>query len=307
MSARTPYSPPKASLASGDSDEPVLAGFWRRFAAYWLDVILLYIITIAVTLGMVALGSTAAAFSPLVTGAMAWLYFALMHSSEGGATLGKKAFGIKVTRLDGERVSFLRATGRYFATWISAILLLIGYIMAGFTDRKQALHDMIASTLVVRADADPDTIANGRGTMKLTVGVWLVILLLGPIPVIGVLAAVSIPAYNDYLTRSQITEAVAEARSARTMVEAYYGARKQLPANLQEAGYTLPPTSKYVARVTGRFDGPTIEIRAEPSPAVRAAQGGAVLLRSPAAPAAFEWTCSGDGIPNKYLPANCRQ
>jgi uncharacterized RDD family membrane protein YckC len=78
-----------------------------------------------------------------------WLYFALMESSEKQATLGKQALGIQVTGLDGERITFGRATGRHFAKWLSSITLGIGYIMAAFTERKQCLHDMVANCLVV--------------------------------------------------------------------------------------------------------------------------------------------------------------
>jgi uncharacterized RDD family membrane protein YckC len=77
-----------------------------------------------------------------------WLYEAFMLSSTRQATLGKMIFGMKVTDLSGNRLSFAHATGRYFAKWLSAFTLLIGYIMAGFTERKQALHDMVAGTLV---------------------------------------------------------------------------------------------------------------------------------------------------------------
>jgi uncharacterized RDD family membrane protein YckC len=79
-----------------------------------------------------------------------WLYFALMESSSWQATLGKKALGLRVTGMDGQRIGFGRATGRYFGKILSALTLFIGFMMAGFTPRKQALHDMIAGTLVVR-------------------------------------------------------------------------------------------------------------------------------------------------------------
>jgi uncharacterized RDD family membrane protein YckC len=59
--------------------------------------------------------------------------------------------GLKVTDLEGRRISFARATGRHFAKILSGLMFFIGFIMAGFTQRKQALHDMIAGTLVVRA------------------------------------------------------------------------------------------------------------------------------------------------------------
>ena len=73
-----------------------------------------------------------------------------MESSSRQATVGKMALGLKVTDLEGRRISFARASGRHFAKYISGMILLIGYIMAGFTERKQALHDMIAGTLVQR-------------------------------------------------------------------------------------------------------------------------------------------------------------
>ena len=90
----------------------------------------------------------------IITGILAtainWLYYALMESSKYQATLGKMAVGARVTDLEGNRISFARATGRYFAKIISGMILMIGYIMAGFTEKKQALHDMIANTLVIK-------------------------------------------------------------------------------------------------------------------------------------------------------------
>ena len=79
-----------------------------------------------------------------------WLYEAFMESSSYQATLGKMIFGMKVTDLNGNRISFERATGRHFAKWLSAMVLFIGYIMVGFTERKQGLHDLLAGTLVRR-------------------------------------------------------------------------------------------------------------------------------------------------------------
>ncbi len=78
------------------------------------------------------------------------LYYSLLESSAWQATLGKRALGLMVTDLHGGRISFGRATVRYFAKILSGFTLSIGYVMAGFTERKQALHDMIANCLVVR-------------------------------------------------------------------------------------------------------------------------------------------------------------
>ncbi len=85
--------------------------------------------------------------------ALSWLYYALMESSERQATLGKVVLNLKVTDMNGNRLSFGRATGRYFAKIVSGLIPFgIGYILAGFTEKKQALHDFIAATLVVRTD-----------------------------------------------------------------------------------------------------------------------------------------------------------
>jgi len=77
-----------------------------------------------------------------------------MLSSGWQATVGKRALGMVVTGLDGRRISFARATGRHFAKYISALILFIGFIMAAFTAKKQALHDMIAETLVIHSGTD---------------------------------------------------------------------------------------------------------------------------------------------------------
>jgi uncharacterized RDD family membrane protein YckC len=84
---------------------------------------------------------------PLIGLAAGWLYYALLESSARQATLGKRAVGIVVSDLNGRRVSFGRATGRFFGKTVSSILMA-GYIMAAFTEKKQGLHDMMAGTVV---------------------------------------------------------------------------------------------------------------------------------------------------------------
>ena len=78
-----------------------------------------------------------------------WLYHAGMESSRHQATLGKKALGIIVTDMNGNRISFARANGRFFGKWVSGMIMNIGYLMAAFTEKKQALHDILAGCLVV--------------------------------------------------------------------------------------------------------------------------------------------------------------
>lgn len=119
------------------------AGFLKRLVAAIIDGILVGIVVGILTSTMDE------SWSGVISTLLGWLYYAGMESSERQATLGKSVMGIYVTDLYGQRISFLRATGRYFAKILSALILMIGYIMAAFTERKQALHDMLASTLVL--------------------------------------------------------------------------------------------------------------------------------------------------------------
>ena len=140
-------------------------GFWIRVVAALIDTVILRVVVapvgvifgglgIAGTMsglphhGLAILGS-GVTFILLLFGS--WLYEAFMESSSYQATLGKMIFGMKVTDLNGNRISFERATGRHFAKWLSGMILGIGYMMVGFTERKQGLHDLLAGTLVRRA------------------------------------------------------------------------------------------------------------------------------------------------------------
>jgi uncharacterized RDD family membrane protein YckC len=137
-------------------------GFWIRVVAAIIDAIILRVVVSPVGmifggLGMagmmtglphrgVALLGGGVTFILLLFGS--WLYEAFMESSSYQATVGKMIFGMRVTDLNGNRISFERATGRHFAKWLSTVTLFIGYIMVAFSDRKQGLHDLLAGTLV---------------------------------------------------------------------------------------------------------------------------------------------------------------
>ena len=140
---------------------PVYAGFWLRFVAAIVDGLILAVIGFVIgVIGGVLMRASGAtgqdaetifgSILQLISIVINWLYFALQESGPRQATLGKRLLGIQVTDLYGQRISFGRATGRYFGKIISAIILLIGYIMAAFTEKKQALHDIMAGCLVVK-------------------------------------------------------------------------------------------------------------------------------------------------------------
>lgn len=155
-------------------------GFWWRVLAYFIDYILLQI-AISVLAGVLGIGMGAGmmmwqsgqdmiASTALVTSGVfslvgSWLYFALMESSAMQATVGKLAVGLVVTDMQGHRISFARATGRYFAKILSGLILMIGFIMVAFSGRKQGLHDLLAGTLVWKT-RDPRSLVSHEDVFR---------------------------------------------------------------------------------------------------------------------------------------------
>jgi len=133
---------------------PIYAGFGRRLVAFMLDGIFVAIITIITALILViALNlskSDLESFASILQLGISWLYFAFAESSGTQATLGKQIMGLKVTDERGKKVSFGKASGRYFSKILSTLILFIGYLMPLWTEKKQALHDIISGCLIVQ-------------------------------------------------------------------------------------------------------------------------------------------------------------
>lgn len=186
------------------------AGFWKRTVAFIIDNILAAIAPAVICLPLFMWQVAAASSAPeseraLHIGAAVviyviwqllglvcmWLYFAFMESGSRQATLGKRLMKIKVVGKDGQRISFARATGRFFAKIVSYMIMYIGLIMAGLTNRKRALHDYIAETYVVNdsfqpSDPLPDTPSH---PWWLGIIVVLMIVFLGGLMLLGVVAS----------------------------------------------------------------------------------------------------------------------
>lgn len=152
------------------------AGFWLRFVALIIDGLLLgaiQFIAIMPVLGLMGIGlatdiqnlesADESTIAPMIGQMMAMagvtqvvfltiqtLYYTFMESSKYQASVGKIVLGLKVTDMNGGKLDFTKALVRNLCKIISSMILLIGYLMAAFTEKKQALHDMIASTLVVK-------------------------------------------------------------------------------------------------------------------------------------------------------------
>lgn len=123
------------------------AWFWIRGVAMMIDGGILWLVFLGI--GLLFDAPDAIDTSWLGAG-IAWLYFVVQESSAKRATIGKRMMGIYVAGLNGGRISFWRATGRFFGKWISLALLGIGYLIQPFTARRQALHDMMAECLVLQ-------------------------------------------------------------------------------------------------------------------------------------------------------------
>ncbi len=119
------------------------AGFWIRFASYIIDAIILFVVGIVLA---IAVGGTSGAVLQFAVGVVYTIGFWIAQ----GATPGKMAVGIRITTVDGGDIDFGRALLRYVGYIASAIILLIGFLMIGFTREKRGLHDYIAGTVVIK-------------------------------------------------------------------------------------------------------------------------------------------------------------
>lgn len=171
---QNPFSAPESDLAperyASDAGPITYATFWQRFAAAFLDGIIVVVLWASIWYVIWRMTDEFDAISGsnsvllLLNGlpwGFWWLYSALQESSAAQATLGKRAIGLRVTDLEGRRISLARATGRFFAKTlfpVYAVLavpaytlcFLLGYLIQPFTARKQALHDIVAGTLVLK-------------------------------------------------------------------------------------------------------------------------------------------------------------
>ncbi len=166
---------PHTTMSAISSPVPY-GGFWRRFWAFWLDSVVIALIPAICCLGAgfwliwkhigTAPNTQDETWVMLWAGLFyllwcligfvcSWLYFALLESGKHQATWGKRLLGLKVVGAQGQRISFARASGRFFAKMVSYAIFYIGFIMMPFTNRKRALHDMLADTYVVKESFQP--------------------------------------------------------------------------------------------------------------------------------------------------------
>jgi uncharacterized RDD family membrane protein YckC len=273
------------------SAAPLYAGFWRRAAAASVDALVIgsfvrFIDTYVVPDGVLR----------LLAGTILYCaYYAGFHSSSSQATPGKKYLGIKVTDYEGGRIGLGRAIGRYFATLLSFIVLGIGFLMAAFTQKRQTLHDMICSTLVVNRSAQPDEVVAGGGVMPVTARVAFVLV----VPLVGILVAIVailIPAYWDDMLRVRVVEVISASRPLKEDVERAISEKRAWTTG------EVPIGSKYAsgAQVTPQGD-VVVSVSDDIS------HGGRIRFTPSTTSGGVQWKCTGEDIRKGLLPAACRE
>lgn len=316
---------PRASATSlagtgADLDTVVDAGFIRRLGAYLIDSMLLGSVFYVVFLvGMVVAALVAksaggdqeaflvgVAVSYLLYPVMSLAYYAGMESSKLQASVGKLALGIKVVDGQGRRLGFGRAAGRWAGSIVSYLILYIGFLMAGWTRRKQALHDLMAGTFVVDKWAYSDQ--PGRQVRELNgclVAVVAGVVLLGVLAVVGILAAISVPAYQDYVLRAKINTAYAEGASAALQAAEFRANTDRCPRDAAELALPAPSSPDIQEILIIESPGGSCEVAVilRDSEALKGAAAGVLTLnRDPEA----DSPCQAEGIPETLLPSVCR-
>jgi uncharacterized RDD family membrane protein YckC/Tfp pilus assembly protein PilE len=290
-------------------DEITYAGFWERFAALIVDGFVLFVVNMVFSvLAAISIpllggkGDSGAGLGILVVAIylLPWLfsaaYFSLMESGERGATLGKRLLKLRVVGSSGNRISKGRAVGRWFAHAVSNITLLIGYLIQPFTEKKQALHDMISGTFVVRTE---------KGSNTAAIVIAFVAMLFFFVVIVGILAAVAIPAYQDYITKSKSYGAEAIGRQATLAVEMYYTQNGRIPASLAETGtqIQLPP---YLSAVEVNPENGEVLVTFNGTVSSSMANKSLVFTPSQAQDGRITWKCHSEDIRPALLPQTCR-
>lgn len=302
--------PPRNGAAGGAAapDRNLVAGLGMRWLASLIDGLLLGCVgaVVCVVWGIGAAGDGHGGFGGtllLVLLLMQLAYFTLLQGGSGMASLGKRALGLMVVGSDGQPIGYGRAALRYFILMITSYLLPL-LLVALFTRRRQGLHDFAAGSVVIeRASYDPQhwdydgLHRSGRGGALLVLAIGLMV----GVFVIGMLAAIAIPAYQDYTMRARVAAAIAQADAIKAGVTRHYTTSNE-PVQYADLGMSGPMSLPGGGGLITVNTSGVITITMGLPPLT----GQSLRLTPNLSATGIGWACASDDIRKKYLPQNCR-
>jgi len=269
----------------------VYAGLLRRVAALVYDAFLLAIVLWACFFTAVMFTFLFLLWIPAFL-VIAVLYFPLFQCSKRQATPGQSAFGIKVTDLAGARIRPLRAFARFLAGTLTIATLGIGLLVAAWTAKRQALHDLVAATLVVDAKATPEQVAAGGGTMRASAGVWIADV--AAVLAVVLIVSVVIPLYQSIRLREPVNELLQGVSIVRMEVQEALLAGRAPP----ERPAQMPAHAKSVViKPDGAF---VVEVDPE------LFEGRFIFKPLKRPDGNIDWECAAQNVPSQAIPAVCR-
>jgi len=289
-----------------EPEKLIYAGFWLRFFAAFLDLLVLSagIILLLISIGLVIAinGRDHIIHDSQLVSIFYWAiillavsYYVLMLSGIHGATYGKRWMNIKVLDARGDRLTAARALGRLLARLFSYLLLMSGFLIQPFTPRKQALHDLIAGTIVVRSNE----------SKKISVMASLLVVFFAVmLPALAIFATVGVPVFRQHILKVQISHGMQTGKKATQAVAQFYHNNGRVPAAMGDAAAIS--ISSHVANI--EINPQNGELILTFSETVRKAIRHKHLIFTPKVEADLNisWKCHSNDIEARFLPDTCK-
>ena len=301
------------SLRPGKSAHPdnpailIYAGFWVRFLAAFLDILVLGACVILFVFAIAALIAYSGRESllydrlalPLFYGVIIFItvsYYILMESGESAATLGKRWMNIKIIDTTGNQLTITRALARLIFRMLSFVLLTIGFLIQPFTTSKQTLHDLLARTVVVRANENH----------KISIMATLLVLFMAlMVPVLAIFSTAGLPVFQQRIQKVQMNHGIRAGKEASLAVALFYRNNGRVPAAIADTGAKIR-SSPHVAGI--EINPQNGEISVVFSGTVRKNIRNKHLIFTPmlAADQSISWKCHSLDIEMQYLADICK-
>ena len=289
-----------AAASAEPAEEVRYGGFWVRLGAYFVDGYIIWVLSVAAITGMALVFTgkfTIYAETGLVGIVVAMFYHASFVSSSMMATPGKRLFGLYVTDDQGRRLDIGRALGRHVAGILSWLTLGIGFLMIAYSDRKQALHDHKAGTLVRRKPG------NSMGAMVVVFGLVFILVFGG-----GLVYWVAMPALVEYAAKQEMEDLHLSMSANKVPIQEYAKKNRVWPTTweqVESAGGKNPMNKldnvgkEFIKNVSMEQDASMVaEIEIE-------GKKGKLRMGPQRVGDRLGWTCNASPEILRYMPENC--